>query len=380
MATGQTIGHNLPYPLSTDPVNVHGDIKALADRLEIVISAISSLPSQTGNSGKFLKTDGFVTSWASITVPTVNDATPSTAGVVYGNADSAHGNTLLGYGAGTNVNPTTDANNTFIGDIAGKNLSAYTVAMYANTALGHMALSIDGDYPSGIPAGLNYNTAIGDLAFSNLGWGDNNVALGRSAGSSLNNGSNNIVIGSDAQPSTSEVSNEITIGNGTETRLRLPGISMYAGYEYGFFVPSMLENINVNPLGNTYPINSPYQDIYLSDGQVNFFTANATSNWVTNLKWSSNSGTPTLSQLINNIPDQDFPTASITAVVMVTNGTTPYYSTALRIDDVLYTPKWQGGVAPTYGNASATDVYTYTIIPNGSGGIARVLASMTKFA
>lgn len=39
MATGNTSDGtlNLPYPLETDPVNVHGDIESLVDRLKIVL-------------------------------------------------------------------------------------------------------------------------------------------------------------------------------------------------------------------------------------------------------------------------------------------------------------------------------------------------------
>jgi len=39
MASGATSIYLIPYPLSTDPVNVHGDIKALSDRLEIVLGS-----------------------------------------------------------------------------------------------------------------------------------------------------------------------------------------------------------------------------------------------------------------------------------------------------------------------------------------------------
>ena len=37
MATTNDGVFNLPFPLETDPVNVHGDIKSLADRLRIVL-------------------------------------------------------------------------------------------------------------------------------------------------------------------------------------------------------------------------------------------------------------------------------------------------------------------------------------------------------
>jgi hypothetical protein len=43
------------------------------------------------------------------------------------------------------------------------------------------------------------------------------------------------------------------------------------------------------------------------------------------------------------------------------------------------TPKWSGGTAPTEGNTSAIDIYTFTIIKTASATFT-VLASQTKFA
>lgn len=37
MATGESNTYNIPYPVGTDGVNVHGDIKSLVDRLEIIL-------------------------------------------------------------------------------------------------------------------------------------------------------------------------------------------------------------------------------------------------------------------------------------------------------------------------------------------------------
>jgi len=42
MATGQTTIYELPYPLSGDPVNVHGDIQDLSERLETILSTIGT--------------------------------------------------------------------------------------------------------------------------------------------------------------------------------------------------------------------------------------------------------------------------------------------------------------------------------------------------
>jgi hypothetical protein len=40
MATGATNTYDLPYPLLTDPVDVHGDIQSLAERIEFVLPSL----------------------------------------------------------------------------------------------------------------------------------------------------------------------------------------------------------------------------------------------------------------------------------------------------------------------------------------------------
>jgi len=50
----------------------------------------------------------------------------------------------------------------------------------------------------------------------------------------------------------------------------------------------------------------------------------------------------------------------------------------VQVDTTPVTPKWQGGTAPTAGNASSLDVYSYTIIKTGSAAFT-LLASQTKF-
>ena len=70
---------------------------------------------------------------------------------------------------------------------------------------------------------------------------------------------------------------------------------------------------------------------------------------------------------------------SLSATFLVTNGATAYYNSAVTIDGNSVTPKWQGGSAPTSGNASSVDSYTYVIVKTGSATFT-VLASQTKFA
>ncbi len=64
---------------------------------------------------------------------------------------------------------------------------------------------------------------------------------------------------------------------------------------------------------------------------------------------------------------------------ITTNGSTPYYNNAVTIDGSSVTPEWSGGSAPTAGNASSNDVYTYTIIKTGDAAFT-ALAALTQFA
>jgi hypothetical protein len=70
---------------------------------------------------------------------------------------------------------------------------------------------------------------------------------------------------------------------------------------------------------------------------------------------------------------------SVTCVLLVTNGTTPFRPTAFQIDGTAVTPRWQGGTAPSAGNANSIDAYTFTIIKTASATYT-VLASQTRFA
>ena len=70
---------------------------------------------------------------------------------------------------------------------------------------------------------------------------------------------------------------------------------------------------------------------------------------------------------------------AVTVVFMATQGATPYYNNSVQVDGTTsgVTTKWQGG-APTAGNASGIDVYTYTVIKTGSAAFT-TLASQTQF-
>ena len=70
---------------------------------------------------------------------------------------------------------------------------------------------------------------------------------------------------------------------------------------------------------------------------------------------------------------------SITIAHLVPQGATAYYNSAVEIDGSSVTPKWQGGSAPTAGNASSVDVYSYTVIKTGAATF-KVFAAQTQYA
>jgi hypothetical protein len=70
----------------------------------------------------------------------------------------------------------------------------------------------------------------------------------------------------------------------------------------------------------------------------------------------------------------------MTCAFLVTQGSTAYYNSAVQIDGTTsgVTTEWQGGTAPTAGNALGIDVYSYTVIKTASATFT-VLAAQTQF-
>ena len=103
-----------------------------------------------------------------------------------------------------------------------------------------------------------------------------------------------------------------------------------------------------------------------------YYTTNASGNFTINFRGSS--GT-TLSSLMATGD-------AISVSFLCTNGTTAYYNSAVQVDGTGtgVTTRWQGGTAPTSGNASSIDVYNYVIIKTAATPTYTVLASQTKFA
>jgi len=104
---------------------------------------------------------------------------------------------------------------------------------------------------------------------------------------------------------------------------------------------------------------------------VLYYTSNASGNFVINLRGD---GSTTLNSLMTTGD-------AMTVVFLNTNGGTAYYNTSVQIDGTTsgVTTKWQGGTAPSSGNTSSIDSYSYTVIKTANATFT-VLASQTKFA
>ena len=110
-------------------------------------------------------------------------------------------------------------------------------------------------------------------------------------------------------------------------------------------------------------------DYDITTQSVLYYTSNASGNWTVNFRGSSGTSLNTLMTTGQ----------SMTVAFLVTQGATAYYNNAVQVDGSSVTPKWQGGTAPTAGNASSVDTYSYTIIKTGNAAFT-IFASQIKFA
>ena len=125
-----------------------------------------------------------------------------------------------------------------------------------------------------------------------------------------------------------------------------------------------LEKVTISATAATGTINYD-----LSTQSILYYTSNASANWTVNIQ--GNSSTTLNSMMATG--------QSVTMTFLVTQGSPAYYNSAVTIDGSSVTPKWFGGSAPTSGNASGVDVYTYTVIKTGSAAFT-VFASQARFA
>ena len=112
-------------------------------------------------------------------------------------------------------------------------------------------------------------------------------------------------------------------------------------------------------------------NVDLASSAIHYYTANSAADWTFNFRGN---GSTTLNSMLNV-------GGTISVAFMITNGSTAYKpaATSVQIDGVTVTPKWNGGTAPSIGNANSIDVYTFTIIKTASATYT-VLGTQSKFA
>lgn len=101
---------------------------------------------------------------------------------------------------------------------------------------------------------------------------------------------------------------------------------------------------------------------------VLYYTSNASANWTVNFRASS--GTSLNTAMATG--------EAVTVVFLVTQGTTAYLNNTVQVDGASVTPRWQNGSAPTSGNVSSVDAYSYTIVKTANAAFT-VFASLVQF-
>jgi hypothetical protein len=130
------------------------------------------------------------------------------------------------------------------------------------------------------------------------------------------------------------------------------------------FNASAIEEINVQALASTTTVT-----LDAKTNSVHYYTLSATGNWVINFRGD---GSTTMDSFLAV-------GKSTTVVFLSTQGVTPFYPTGFTIDGTAVTPRWLGGAAPTGGNSSGIDSYSFTIIKTAAATYT-VLASQARFA
>jgi len=130
-------------------------------------------------------------------------------------------------------------------------------------------------------------------------------------------------------------------------------------------IEQTLESVTISASAATSTINYNVLD----NKGVTYYTSAATGNWTLNVRGDA-------STTLNSIMSTG---QALTIVFINTTTATAYYQNAFQIDGASVTPKWQGGTAPSSGNASSNDVYSFTITKTGNATYF-VLGSQVRFA
>ena len=179
---------------------------------------------------------------------------------------------------------------------------------------------------------------------------------------------------------TASAVNEITVANAATTNA--PNVSVTGSdtnidfnlTPKGIGRVTFNGNGKVNGLAEKVTVSASFDSDVVIDTNtqgVILSTAAADANFVVNLRGDASNSLD--ASLENN--------ESITVAYISKQNATAYYPTEIRVDNTTtnVTTVWQGGDAPTAGNVSSNDTYTFTAIKTASSTFT-VLAALTQFA
>jgi len=161
-----------------------------------------------------------------------------------------------------------------------------------------------------------------------------------------------------------------TINNVSSTNLSVSNVTVTSGTIANVTINDVvLSNNNRELVTVQASAAASTVDFNVLTSQVLFYTANASANWTFNVRGD---GSTTLNDIMED-------NQAVTVTFLATQGSTGYYANVFTIDSSSVTPLWQGGSAPSAGNADSVDVYVLNITKTANATYT-VLGSQTQFA
>ena len=157
----------------------------------------------------------------------------------------------------------------------------------------------------------------------------------------------------------------ITIKGSSDKTMTWSNTTKSFTFNQGLDIKQIIETVTANATA----INAN-TTIDVLDGAVSFYTANVAANWTLNVRANS---TTRLDAVMGT-------NDSMTIAYLATQlGSNTFYQSAMQIDGTAVTPKFQGGTAPSAGNATSIDLYAFTIVKTAANTYT-VLGSQTQYA
>lgn len=153
---------------------------------------------------------------------------------------------------------------------------------------------------------------------------------------------------------------EVATASGTQT---LTNKTLTSPTINNAFFSAPTEKITISALASSGVLN-----YNVLDQTVLYYTLAATSDWTINFRGNSSTS-------LNSIMSAG---QSIACVFLSTQGSTAYKPSSFQIDSTPISIRWVSGFAPTFGNPSSIDGYSFTIIKT-SNNVFTVLGGAVQF-